>query len=374
MRKLLAFPRFSRIGMSAWVLSSLLVLMAAVPCLRAQNPSSKPADAQSPTQKSSDAQNPADSQKPDDDQGPAGTVKVNVNVVGLFFNVKDKHGALIPNLAKNDFQVFEDGTPQTIKYFAAESNLPLTLGILIDSSGSQRNVLDMEKQVGGAFLHQILTDKDEAYVIDFNVDAELVQDYTRDVHRLQAALNKVKINTGYVTGPLPGAGGGPVPTANSPGTVLYDAVYLSAHDMLAKEVGRKAMILLTDGEDEGSRLKIRDAIEAAQKADAIVYVLLCADRGFYGSFQVGYSGEGEMRKLTEATGGRVINVGNKFDKLREAFDQIAAELRSQYNLGYTSTNIKLDGSYRKLEIKSKQSYKIQSRAGYYATPREPLPQ
>jgi VWFA-related protein len=360
--------------MSAWVLSSLLVLMAAVPCLRAQNPSTNPANAQSPSQKSSDAQTPADSQKPDDDQGPAGTVKVNVNVVGLFFNVKDKHGALIPNLTKTDFQVFEDGTPQTIKYFAAESNLPLTLGILIDSSGSQRNVLDMEKQVGGAFLHQILTDKDEAYVIDFNVDAELVQDYTRDVHRLQAALNKVKINTGFTTGPIPGAGGGPVPTANSPGTVLYDAVYLSAHDMLAKEVGRKAMILLTDGEDEGSRLKIRDAIEAAQKADAIVYVLLCADRGFYGSFQVGYSGEGEMRKLTEATGGRVINVGNKFDKLREAFDQIAAELRSQYNLGYTSTNIKLDGTYRKLEIKSKQNYKIQSRAGYYATPREPLPQ
>jgi VWFA-related protein len=345
-----------------------MILMAASSSLRAQNSSSNPADAQPGSQK------PSDSQKPDDDQGPAGTVKVNVNVVGLFFNVKDKHGALIPNLTKNDFQVLEDGTPQSIKYFAADSNLPLTLGILIDSSGSQRNVLDMEKQVGGAFLHQILTDKDEAYVIDFNVDAELVQDYTRDVHRLQAALNKVKINTGYTTGPLPGAGGGPVPTANSPGTVLYDAVYLSAHDMLAKEVGRKAMILLTDGEDEGSRLKIKDAIEAAQKADAIVYVLLCADRGFYGSFQMGYSGEGEMRKLTEQTGGRVINVGNKFDKLREAFDQIAAELRSQYNLGYTPTNTKLDGGYRKLEIKSKQNYKIQSRAGYYATAREPLPQ
>ena len=365
MRKLSAFYQ---IGILAWVLLVPIILTAAAPSAGAQNPvpSTEP--------RSSAAQKPADSQKRDDDQGPAGTVKVNVNVVGLFFNVKDKHGALIPNMTKDDFQVLEDGTPQTIKYFAADSNLPLTLGILIDSSGSQRNVLDMEKQVGGAFLHQILTDKDEAYVIDFNVDAELVQDYTRDVHRLQAALNKVKINTGFTTGPIPGAGGGPVPTANSPGTVLYDAVYLSAHDMLAKEVGRKAMILLTDGEDEGSRLKIRDAIEAAQKADAIVYVLLCADRGFYGSFQVGYSGEGEMRKLTEATGGRVINVGNKFDKLREAFDQIAAELRSQYNLGYTPSNTKLDGGYRKLEIKCKQNYKIQSRAGYYATAREPLPQ
>jgi VWFA-related protein len=234
----------------------------------------------------------------------------------------------------------------------------------------------MEKEVGGAFLRQILTDKDEAYVIDFNVDASLIQDYTRDVHRLQAALNKVKINTGFTTGPLPGAGGGPVPTApgSQRGTVLYDAVYLSSHDMLSKEVGRKAMILLTDGEDEGSQLKIKDAIEAAQKADAIIYVLLCADRGFYGSFQVGYSGESEMRKLTEATGGRVINVGNKFDKLKEAFDQIAAELRSQYNLGYTPTNTALDGGYRKLEVKSKQSYKVQCRAGYYASPREPQPQ
>jgi VWFA-related protein len=369
MRKLFVFPRFSQIGIFIWVLFIAIILVATALSLVAQNPPSNSTGAQSP-----ESQKPSDSQKPDDDQGPAGTVKVNVNVVGLFFNVKDKHGALIPNLTKEDFSVLEDGSPQTIKYFAAESNLPLTLGILIDSSGSQRNVLDMEKQVGGAFLRQILTDKDEAYVIDFNIDAELVQDYTRDVHRLQAALNKVKINTGYTTGPIPGAGGGPVPTANSPGTVLYDAVYLSAHDMLAKEVGRKAMILLTDGEDEGSRLKIRDAIEAAQKADAIVYVLLCADRGFYGSFQVGYSGEGEMRKLTEATGGRVINVGNKFDKLREAFDQIAAELRSQYNMGYTPTNTKLDGSYRKLEIKNKQNYKIQARAGYYATPREPLPQ
>ncbi|MCU1303368.1 MAG: hypothetical protein JWQ87_3652 [Candidatus Sulfotelmatobacter sp.] len=354
MTQLFAFPRFLRTGISVGLFSLLMIAAVLAP--------------------QASAQNPPESQKPDSDQGPAGTLKVNVNVVGLFFNVKDKHGALIPNLTKDDFQVFEDGTPQTIKYFSADSNLPLTLGMLIDSSGSQRNVLDMEKQVGGAFLRQILTDKDEAYVIDFNIDAELVQDYTRDVHRLQAALNKVKINTGYTTGPIPGAGGGPVPTANSPGTVLYDAVYLSAHDMLAKEIGRKAMIILTDGEDEGSRLKIKDAVEAAQKADAIVYVLLCADRGFYGSFQMGYSGEGEMRKLTEATGGRVINVGNKFDKLREAFDQIAAELRSQYNLGYTPTNTKLDGGYRKLEIKCKQNHKVQSRAGYYATAREPLPQ
>ena len=165
---------------------------------------SPPANPQKP-----DTQKP-DTQKPDDDQGPTETLKVSVNVVGVFFNVKDKHGALIPNLTKDDFEILEDGKPQTIKYFTAESNLPLTLGMLIDSSGSQLRVLDMEKEVGGAFLKQILSDKDEAYVIDFNVDASLVQDFTRDIHRLQNAMNKVKINTGITSVGIPGGGGGPV--------------------------------------------------------------------------------------------------------------------------------------------------------------------
>jgi VWFA-related protein len=333
--------------------SFLLILLLALPAAYAQ----QSAPSQSPG---------ANGQQSDQSQQPTETLKVNVNVVQLFFNVKDKHGALIPNLTKDDFTIAEDGKPQTIKYFTAESNLPLTLGIMIDSSASQVNVLDMEKEVGGAFLKQILTDKDEAYVISFDISVDLLQDFTRDVHRLQNALNKAKINTDFTSGGVPGMGGGPVPVQNPKGTLLYDAVYLSSHDMLAKEVGRKAMILLTDGQDEGSTYKIQDAIEAAQKADAIVYVLLCADRGFYGFGGGFYSGEGDMKKLTEATGGRVINVGNKFDKLREAFNQIAAELRSQYNIGYVPTNTTQDGTYRKLDIKCKQNYKIQARAGYYA--------
>ena len=355
MPRLSAYRRFLP-SLCAGILSCLTSL----PSASAQAPTTTPAqpsDAQQAPEKSDE------------------TLKVNVNVVGVFFNVKDKHGMLIPNQTKDDFEVLEDGKPQTIKYFTAESNLPLTLGVLIDTSGSQLRVLDMEKEVGGAFLRQVLTAKDEAYVIDFDIESELVQDYTNDVHRLQAALNKVKINSGVSSGSgIPGLGQGPIPTHNAPGTVLYDAVYLSAHDMLSKEVGRKAMILLTDGEDEGSKSKIKDAIEAAQKADAIIYVLLCADRGMYYSSGMGYSGESEMHRMVEPTGGRVINVGNKFDKLKEAFDQIAAELRSQYNVGYTSTNPKQDGTYRKLEIKNKQGYKIQTRAGYYATAREPLPQ
>ena len=304
------------------------------------------------------------SQTPAEDDQSTETLKVRVNVVQLFFNVKDKKGALIPNQKKEDFEILEDGKPQIIKYFTAESNLPLTLGILIDSSGSQMRVLEMEKEVGGSFLSQILRDKDEAFVIDFDVNVDLLQDFTNDVHRLKAALNKAKVNTGGGGGSLPGLGGGPIPTSTPRGTLLYDAVYLAAHDQLAHEVGRKAMILLTDGQDQGSQLRVKDAIEAAQKSDSIVYVILIADRGFYGGF--GYSGDSEMKKLAGETGGRVIEVGNKLDKLKEAFDQIANELRSQYNLGYTPTNSAQDGSFRKLELRSKQGYKVQTRSGYYA--------
>jgi VWFA-related protein len=328
--------------------------------------------AQAPQSATSPDNRPDQNHQDQDQDQSSATLKVNVNVVQLFFNVKDKRGALIPSLTKNDFQILEDSKPQTIKYFAAESNLPLTLGILIDSSGSQARVLDMEKQVGGDFLSQILREKDLAFVIDFDVNVELLQDFTSSVHLLKAALNSARINTagGSGTG-IPGLGGGTVPTIGAPrGTLLYDAVYLASHDELAQQVGRKAMILLTDGQDEGSQLKIKDAIEAAQKSDSIVYVLLCADRGFYGGFGGGYSGEGEMKKLTQETGGRVIEVGNKYEKLKEGFDQIANELRSQYNIGYSSTNAALDGTFRKVEIHAtNKDYKIQSRAGYYAIPK-----
>jgi VWFA-related protein len=305
---------------------------------------------------------------------PTTTLKVNVEVVQLFFNVKDKHGALIPNLTKDNFDIFEDGKAQTIKYFKAETDLPLTLGILIDTSGSQQRVLGMEQEVGASFLENILRSKDEAFVISFDIDINLLQDFTNSVSKLRHALYDTKINTGGVScagGPIGPQGPIPCSSTGPRGTALYDAVYLASHDELGREVGRKAMVLLTDGEDEGSRLKIKDAIEAAQKADVICYVLLIADRGFYGFGGMGYSGDSEMRKLTLETGGRVIDVGNKPDKLRKAFDDIAAELRSQYNIGYTSTNSARDGSFRKVEIKSKQSdLKIQSRSGYYAVAHE----
>ena len=305
----------------------------------------------------------------EEDRDSAETLKVNVDVVQFFFNVKEKKGALIPNLPKDQFTLLENDKPQTIKYYSAESNLPLTLGILIDSSASQESVLGMEQQVGGAFLAEVLRPKDLAFVMDFNIGVSLLQDFTGNVSRLKAALNSVRIDSGgqaAVSG-IPGQGGGPVPTIGTPkGTLLYDAVYLASHDEMGQQVDRKAMILLTDGEDQGSQYKIRDAIEAAQKADTIVYVLLCANRGYYGFG--GYSGDSEMKKLTSETGGRVIEVGNKTEKLKAAFDQIAQELRSQYYIGYVPTNATKDGGFRKVKIQSKDGYKIQARSGYYAVP------
>src|SRR5208283_2300975 len=180
----------------------------------------------------------ANSNAPSQDQSVE-TLKVNVEIVQLFFNVKDKHGALIPNLTKENFDLFEDGQPQTIKYFKAESDLPLTLGILIDSSGSQMRVLDMEKEVGASFLESTLRSKDEAFVISFDVDITLLQDFTNSVSRLRHALNTAKINTGgfgCAGGPIGPQGPIPCSASGQRGTALYDAVYLASHDELSHEV------------------------------------------------------------------------------------------------------------------------------------------
>jgi VWFA-related protein len=283
-----------------------------------------------------------------------------VNVVNVFFTAKDKHGTLVPNLTKDEFQLSEDGKPQTIKYFSAETNLPLTLGMLIDSSGSMQNMLPEEKIVGADFLRQVITDKDLAFVISFDISVDLLQDLTSDVHMLRTGLDKARINvgTGGGGGGIPGMGQGPVPISRPKGTLLYDGVYLAADEVLSKQVGRKAMVIMTDGVDQGSRLKLKEAIEAAQKADAMCYVLLISDPHWG-------SDPHEMSQLAEQTGGRMITVNNP-DKLSKAFKEISDELRSQYSLGYTPTNEKHDGTFRKIELKSKQGYKIQARRGYYA--------
>ncbi len=306
-------------------------------------------------------QGPAGDPNQDDHEQPLETLKVNVNLVSLYFTVHDKHGALIPHLTKDDFTILEDKTPQTIKNFNAESDQPLTLGILLDTSGSQQNVLPLEQQAGAAFLSRVLRSKDEAFLISFDINLDLLADYTNNARALSRAMDKAEINVG--------AGGGGLPSGSPKGTLLYDAVYSATHEKLQQETGRKAIIILSDGEDQGSVVKLQGAIEAAQKANTIVYVLLIADRAFYGRgiYTVGYSGDYDMKKLSEETGGRVIEVGNNGKKLEAAFSQIEEELRTQYVASYTPTNAKLDGSYRKIDIGVKgDGLKAQARKGYYA--------
>jgi len=306
------------------------------------------------------------------EETPRETLKVTSNLVSEYFTVRDKKNALIPFLTKNDCSFFEDKEPQKLTSFVAEANQPLTLGILIDTSGSQYNVLPLEQQSASAFLKRILRQKDEAFLVSFDVGVNLEQDYTNNVRELDRAISKVQINTaaGGGSAGVPGIGQGPVPTQGAPkGTLLYDAVYEVSDHKIRSETGRKALILLTDGEDEGSVTKPKAAIEAAQNANAIIYVILIADRGFYGGFSMGYSGDYQMRQLTEATGGRVINVGNNGKKLEDAFDQIEQELRTQYVAQYVPANKSMDGKFRKVDIACHDQdgdLKVQARKGYFA--------
>jgi VWFA-related protein len=307
-----------------------------------------------------------------DEQQPTTTLKVNVNLVSNYFSVRDKHNGLVSTLTKNDCAILEDKVPQKIKNWGAETDQPLTLGILLDTSGSQQNVLPLEQETGSAFLHRVLRSKDEAFLVSFDVDVDLLQDFTSSASELSRAMNKAQINTagGNGAGGVPGIGQGPIPTHGAPkGTLLYDAVVLAADDKMRVENERKAMILLTDGGDQGSHYRLQDAIAAAQKANSIIYVLLIADRGFYGGF--GYSGPMDMKKLAEQTGGRMIDVGNNGPKMEAAFKQIEDELRTQYVASYTPTNTKLDGTFRKLDIECQgDGLKVQSRKGYYAVASE----
>jgi VWFA-related protein len=298
----------------------------------------------------------------DEDLGAA--IKVDVDVVSLYCSVHNKQNGLISSLTKGDFDLAEDAKPQTIKYFSKETDIPLTMGLLIDVSGSQANMIEPERQAGSQFFSSVLRKKDVAFLISFGADSDLLQDITGTPRLLQQGLGRLKPNFGY-SGPT----SGPVPTmSHQAGTVLYDAVYLAAHDMLASESGRKAIILITDGEDEGSKLSMKEAIEAAQKADTIIYSILYVDRRFYGGFTVGYSGESVLKQMSEETGGRLFTVGGK-NTLDAIFGQIQEEMRTQYLIGYTPTNSNKDGSFRKIDLKTHdKDFKVQVRKGYYAMP------
>ena len=284
---------------------------------------------------------------------PPGQIRVQVNLVNLFATVRDKHKAVVTGLKQDDFQVYEDGQLQEITYFSAESNLPITVGMLMDTSGSEYYMLSGEKEAGSRFLARVMRKGDLAMVMSFDTDVDLLADFTDDRGMLNRAINRAQINA-------PSGGmiaQGPLPSSGTGGTNFYDAVYLAAHDKLSSEAGRKAIVVLTDAEDTGSKLNLQDAIEAAQRTDTVVHILLVAADG---------GDQSVAKRLTDETGGRMIVVRSE-KNLEQAFDQISEELRSQYTVGYSPSNKKHDGSYRKIKMEMKdKEYSVLTRRGYYA--------
>lgn len=291
-------------------------------------------------------------------------IRVDVDVVSLLCSVRDKKGGLIANLSKDDFTLLEDGKPQEIKYFSRETDLPLTIGLLVDVSGSQANLIGEERAAAHQFFTQVLRKKDMAFLISFGAETELLQDFTNSSKLLREGLDRLRLNAG-VGGMHPG----PVPTAGQPrGTVMFDAVYLAATDRLQREVGRKAMVLITDGMDQGSRLSRAAAIEAAQKADAIVYSIYYVDPRIYYGRGGGFMrvSDTDLKKMSEETGGRMMHVDRR-NTLSQLFTQLQEEMRSQYSIGYTPREGRRDGAFRRIDLQARdKTLKVQARKGYYA--------
>ena len=295
------------------------------------------------------------------------TIRLDVNLVSILASVRSKTGALISTLTKDDFKIYEDGKEQQIKNFTRETDLPLTMGLLVDTSSSQERLIDTEQRAASQFFNKVLREKDQAFLIQFGAEAELLQDLTNSARLLQKGLQQLRLSV-----PLGGLHPGPVPTMqNQAGTILYDAIYLAANDELKREVGRKAIILITDGVDTGSKISRDKAIEAAQKGDIIIYSIFYQDRAAYGGgFGTvslgGGGGEGELRRLSSETGGQVFKV-DKSHSLDDIFRELQDEMRSQYAITYQPPSPKRDGTYHKIDIKlANKDYKPQARKGYYA--------
>ena len=414
-------------GLRPLLLSALLLIPA--PFLPAQ---------QTPAQQTPDQQKPVlhtPAEKPE--QTPAGpattTLSVDARLVNLPVVVRDKKGALIQTLTKDDFVLKVDEHPQTIRYFDLDSNLPLTLGLLVDVSGSVRNVLDEERTASSAFLDTMLTappnrDPDKAFIIQFARQVELLQDVTPSRPLLKAAIRDIDSSGSYASQSDPNDpnnnGGGGRGSRGGGGTALYDAAFLAGDELMSKQKGRKALILLTDGEDNGSKESLTKAIESAQRADTIIYAIYFKGEehqsynnngnrggrgGGYPGGGGGYPGGGRypgggggypgggggypggggggggqrgpgggsqradgkktLERMTTETGGRMFEVSKK-DTVDQIYTQIAAELRAQYRLGYTPNQDTASDGYHEIDLALKdpdkqKKYTIQTREGYY---------
>jgi VWFA-related protein len=321
-------------------------------------------------------------------QGPV--ISVDVKLVSMLATVRDKRGHLVNNLTKDDFVLEQDGHPQTITYFTRDSDLPLTLGLLVDTSMSQRRLLDQERDASHAFLDHVLRlDKDKAFIIHFDYEVELLQDLTFSRPKLEAALDQIggpEFSNSSDSSSGGGGGRGSHGHGGGGGTLLYDAIYLASNEITKKEQGRKALIVLTDGVDRGSKESLRDCVESAERADTLVYSILFADKegygnhGGYGGGHMGGGGGGHHRypeesrpdgkkileQISRETGGRFFEVSKK-EPIDQIYTEIDEELRNQYALGYTPEKPDATPGYHKIHLVTKQKdLVVQTREGYYA--------
>jgi VWFA-related protein len=333
-------------------------------------------------------------------------ITVNVAAVNLLATVRDKHGNIVRNLAKDDFSLEQDGKPQCITYFAKESDLPLTLGLLVDTSLSQRRVLDQERSASRSFLDRVLReDKDQAFLIHFDHEVELLQDLTSSRRKLLAAIDQIhspqfsQSSSGSSTSSDPaggdGGGRGSHGRGHGGGTLLYDSVYLASNEVMKKQQRRKALVVLTDGVDRGSKESLSEALESAERADTLIYCILFADKeeghggGGYGGPHMGGGGMGGGRgggyprrteesrpdgkkileQIAKTSGGRFFEVSKK-ETLDKIYADLDEELRNQYVLGYSPDKPDATPGYHKLHLAVKQKdAQVQTRDGFYLEPK-----
>jgi VWFA-related protein len=333
--------------------------------------------------------------------GPDTKFSTDVKVVSVLAAVRDKQGKIVSDLTKDDFDLAEDGRPQVIRYFSRETDLPLTLGLLVDTSLSQRQVLGEERDASHRFVEKVLReDRDQTFLIHFDHDTELLQDLTSSRAKLERALDELELpqdarpqmrgagGGGYPGGGggYPGGGGSGGRPSNQPGTTLYDAVLLASDELMRKRQGRKALILLTDGVDNGSKVPLSEAIESAQRADTLVYSIWFTGQesqpqpfgggGFGGGRHRGGGGypprqierpDGKkiLQQISRETGGGFFEVSKK-TTIDQIYDRIEEELRNQYSLGYTPDRTDAGSGFRRIAVTVKNKGMIvQTRQGYY---------
>ena len=358
--------------------------------------------AQPQPQAQAPAQKPAT--QPPAVQGPP--IKVNANLVTVFATVKDKHGKIVANLTKDQFALTEDGRAQTISYFVADTDVPLTLGLLVDTSMSQRQVLGQERDASRKFLDDMLrADRDKAFVIHFDREVELLQDLTASKEKLERALDDLgspefsNARGGSSTGGDPDDDPQAQQGRHGGGTLLYDSVYLASNELMKKQQGRKALVVLTDGVDHGSKVSLEEAVDAAQHADTEVYSILFAgeedhqgygNRGGYGHGGWGHGGgmggpggqwpggggresreprpDGKkvLQRISGATGGELFQVSKK-ETVDDIYAKIAEQLRNQYSLGYVPDRAEPGAGFHKIVLTTKdKDLVVQAREGYYS--------